>query len=507
MASIIGERVPIQQLGTPRPNLDLGDAFSALAKPFMDTLKPELTRQQIAKLAQGTGGRSTLSGLLRAGVTNPDELNGAAVLANVNPRDLAGYGQFRDATKYGPASAEALRATMAVPGANYGSTIQGVREHENTQREMQRMQERTKFALAGQTPTNVIDEASGAPVIVRRDQAYGRTPVVPLTDTQSVLLRNNFNKLGTGAINPAQERAMGAQPHEQPPLNWVERRADGTTAQGRSLDGGRTDASTGRPLSELAPNAQLVSAGNAGGTGVFAPAGATSNPVNDKLTLARDAHRQVVDLATRLKSMVQSDPSIVGPAGNVQRGVQYAFDTGSGVARLFGSQAEFEKQFNQARDDLAAKGVTNVPGIVFDPKASAVAKLNTILVYKAASALAGQSGRELSDKDVQHATSFVGDPTSWFEGPQRYLAGLDAAINESGRGLDAIGAQLKARNISPQNGMPGAASRANFQEGATATNPMTGEKIIFRGGAWVPQDGGAIEKWERGPDGVPRRVQ
>jgi hypothetical protein len=43
----------------------------------------------------------------------------------------------------------------------------------------------------------------------------------------------------------------------------------------------------------------------------------------------------------------------------------------------------------------------------------------------------------------------------------------------------------------PGDQTPGAPVGAGVQEGATATNPTTGEKVRFQGGQWVPIQGGA----------------
>lgn len=44
--------------------------------------------------------------------------------------------------------------------------------------------------------------------------------------------------------------------------------------------------------------------------------------------------------------------------------------------------------------------------------------------------------------------------------------------------------------ILPNDGSQPAYGASGVQEGATATNPQTGEKIMFRGGQWVPVGGG-----------------
>jgi hypothetical protein len=45
--------------------------------------------------------------------------------------------------------------------------------------------------------------------------------------------------------------------------------------------------------------------------------------------------------------------------------------------------------------------------------------MNGMLLYKAAAAL-GQSGRDASDKDILQVKRIVGEPDSWFTGPNTY---------------------------------------------------------------------------------------
>lgn len=50
----------------------------------------------------------------------------AGINAGIEPKVVGGYGQYYDVNTSGAGSKRALDATMAVPGANYGNTVQGV---------------------------------------------------------------------------------------------------------------------------------------------------------------------------------------------------------------------------------------------------------------------------------------------------------------------------------------------------------------------------------------------
>jgi hypothetical protein len=54
-----------------------------------------------------------------------------------------------------------------------------------------------------------------------------------------------------------------------------------------------------------------------------------------------------------------------------------------------------------------------------------VEKMATLAAYAAASALANQEGRGLSDKDFENFRRVLGNPTEWTSTQDKFLAGLD----------------------------------------------------------------------------------
>jgi hypothetical protein len=101
---------------------------NALAKRRENVAIPALAEA----LARGDYGEATRQG----------------VLGDKTPSFTAGYGQYYGVNRFGPGSEQGTRATMAVPGANYGNTVTGTREHEANQRTITGMQGETQRAVS-----------------------------------------------------------------------------------------------------------------------------------------------------------------------------------------------------------------------------------------------------------------------------------------------------------------------------------------------------------------------
>lgn len=424
----------------------LGNIFSLIAKQFLDpnaAYRAELTTAAQNKNRAALMAQDALSGGLDK--IDFDKLALPASIGAVDPRKgLGNLLAVRNANTYGYKDPRTTNALVGV-GEDYGTTYQGTSDKLQNARTIQAMQEATKRKVNDALPVNVLDPETGLPTIRRRADAIGMSPAIGKSEMEGALLRRDYDKLPS--LPPAQQKVLGAEPTADKILNWVDRDpVSGQVRSGRTLDGGKTDAGSGQPLP---PSAKVVSPLNAGGANsMIQPPGNLSASNSDKLVLAREANRKLVDVASRMHDMASKDPSIVGAAGNIQRGLQDAFDAGTGIATVFGSREAFQKEFANAREKLiGVPGIQNVPGLDLNPNASNIVKLNTLLRYYAASALAGQSGRELSDKDVKQAAELVGDPSSWLQGPTRYLTGLEAVIGEGKRNLSSLDAQLNSNNI------------------------------------------------------------
>jgi hypothetical protein len=165
---------------------------------------------------------------------------------------------------------------------------------------------------------------------------------------------------------------------------------------------------------------------------------------------------------------------------------------------LFGDPGKFTGAIVQTQSEALSRGIRpEILSGLFDPNASNIVKMNSLLLYKAAAALAGQSGREVSDKDIVHLKNIVGDPASWLEGSQQYLNGIQFVRDIAAQGMQSAEQSLSAGDVraggatAPAPAVPAATPQAApaatgaMTEGRTATGP-DGRKYIVRGGQLVP---------------------
>lgn len=147
--------------------------------------------------------------------------------------------------------------------------------------------------------------------------------------------------------------------------------------------------------------------------------------------------------------------------------------------------------------------------------ASDVQELNKIASQMMLATLKGMPGGRPLYSEGQSASKATVDPTLEFganrailssaiaEGSQRMglAAAAPAYARDNGgrmRGFEQVYAQRHPYSatyeqthnaimaMAPPGGKPAAPSQSGTREGATATNPNTGAKVIFRGGAWQP---------------------
>jgi len=397
----------------------------------------------------------------------------AAVMAGVTPAHLGGYDQYYTTHRFGPRSNEALTATMAVPGANYGNTVQGVEAAEANRRNTEIL--KTERVIAGENqraenaPINVLID--GKPVVVSKAEAIrrGLTPSQPLAEVKGNVASTvapNFTPQQTEAFVDAQPKGPSTV------YNYVA--PDGK----RGTTDGLIDLQTRQPL---LPGSQVfkVEGPDAQTAGNFTP---------DKMDLRKVRERvlqneEVVRLTDRILEIVEADPTTVGPVGNARRIGQNVIDTLDNVSLIFGDTQKFNVAISQAQADLVNRGINQalIPGL-FDPRASDLVKMNSLLVYKGAAALAGQSGRDLSDKDVREFLKITGDPSSWLEGPNAYKSGVNFMRNIARGNLDRDNRILKENSIQSAPQIPtNPAAPAPSTTSATkfVRDPATGQ--IVRG--------------------------
>lgn len=416
----------------------LTKAFTDIAQSVFggNVAQQELIRQKAAEAVRTNQNVPLLADSLLAG-DRAGALR-AAVLSGIKPENLGGYDQYYTTHRFGPRSNAALTATMAVPGANYRNTIQGVEAAEANQRATELL--KTERMIAGENqraenaPINVIID--GKPVVVSKAEAIrrGLTPSQPLAE-----VKGNVAQTLAPTLTPEQNLSfIDAQPKGPSTVyNYVG--PDGK----RGTTDGLIDLQTRQPLAAGTQVFKVIGP-DANTAGNFTPGDKEKAAVRQRVL----QNQGVVDLTSRLIGIVEQDPSSVGAVGNARRFGQTAVDALNNVGILFGDPQKFNAAITQAQADAAARGIDPklLPGL-YNPNVSNIVKLNNLLAYQAAAALAGQSGRDLSNQDVQRVFQTIGQPDSWLEGPQAYLNGLRLVQSLAKQNLDRDNAILNQNSI------------------------------------------------------------
>jgi hypothetical protein len=133
------------------------------------------------------------------------------------------------------------------------------------------------------------------------------------------------------------------------------------------------------------------------------------------------------------REVAQKDPNNFGFPGFVKGTMQDVTALANGVSQVFGDDG-FEQSVTDAQRHLfnsdvsADVGVELLPSF-YDPSLPQLQTLSDLLVFQAAAALAGQSGRSVSDKDVRMFKNIVGDPSSLFTSQAKFLSKLQMVEN------------------------------------------------------------------------------
>lgn len=319
-------------------------------------------------------------------------------------------------------------------------------------------------------------QADGSMGFGRQGELAGSTmsPIVSATEQVGTKLGQNWDNLP--ALNPQQQEVLGARvggDKAGTPKNYI---LNGKTFI--TYDG-TTDAQSGQPL----PPGGYVGTvqGDAAGTGV-------TNAVNTGIQQGILANNKLSNLLGAVRAVASKDPTNFGLPGFVKGVAQDARQIAQGLAQGLGYQAP-EQMLTEAMQSAAQSGIDmNMISGVFDPDLSSLYTLSDLLVYSAAEALAGQSGRSVSDRDVQFFKTIVGDPQEWMMSQDKYLAKLSQVERILKMGQKTLG-DAQQNGVTPAPGtLPGAAPPPAAQAAPAAAPPV-------------------VEKWGRGPDGRPVRVQ
>lgn len=454
----------------------LAPALSNLAKAFVSgpTEAEKIVQAENAlKLQRQRQGVTDLASAFQSFGQPAFDRNAAmssAILGGYKPEDLAVLERYGSANTFGVNDPRTSAAFVGAGGA-YGSSPQGFRENEANTTGRARMaldQQRYQF---DNTP-QVIGSDKG-PVIVPRSQSYGQPAVEDLGKVKGNAARVAINAPGgLAAADPATQRFIGVTSNGQStPRNYV--------ANGRNFItyDGTTDANTGQPL----PAGGFIANAQGAATDVgLRPA------TRGGLEEASIAQQKFKGLLDHTRMLAQKNAANFGVSGFVKGVAQDAAQIAGNLAQGLGYTGAQDAVANIQREAVA-NGVdpSMLPGLFnFDPDLPSLHTASDLLVYSAASALADQRGRGVSDRDVALFRNIVGDPRDWTGNQEKFLAKLDT--------LEQILSLNK--NVVDQNLRGGAATAAPAPAapGAGAPPPASGAPPI-------------VEEWIRGPDGTLQR--
>lgn len=177
------------------------------------------------------------------------------------------------------------------------------------------------------------------------------------------------------------------------------------------------------------------------------------------------------------RSLASEDQMNFGFPGFVKGSVQDVSTLLSGVTTALGYEQP-EQAVNEARQSIIASGVdpTLFSGL-FDPTLPALQTASDLLIYQAAAALAGQSGRDLSNQDVANMRRLVGSPTDLFTSQAKFLSKLNV-ISEILNMNDQVVDQTLGGNVT---GAPNRQQTPAAPTGDMEYDYIPGQGLVPRG--------------------------
>lgn len=300
--------------------------------------------------------------------------------------------------------------------------------------------------------------------------------------------RNNIGPLANG---PAPQLASLSPEHRTllglptTPHNYV------AGGQNSITYNGVTDARTNQPLP---PGGHMANT-----QGSTDQVGLRPNVTGD-LQKTDIAGQKLQSLIDHTRAIATTDPTNFGVTGYVKGAAQDITQMAGNVATGLGYSG-LADAVNNVRQRAAQNGINpSILSGIYDPRLNALHTSADLLVFSAAEALAGQSGRSVTDKDVALFKNIVGNPQEWMTSQEKYLSKLDT-IQQILNNNQAV----VARNLAPRPGTAPAAPPPTAMPPAAPAQPA----------APAPQQPAqaaqpaapVVEQWQRGPDGRLQRVQ
>lgn len=472
----------IQAYNRPNP---LADAITRAAEvKYGDTLTPALKREQLSGMQRENQGATDFAGTFVDPRLNALARSGATP-AQIADAMLLGTGEKITAGQLDPFS-QAVAGAQIGAGKAIGSTGVGVLQGQN-------------FTAGENVKDRSADYSRALAVQGLSNQgAMDRLRATPLTEAQikGGLLSGNFDnpdltldQRALLGLVPSETQAKGdAFTQTWPTLSPMEQKAavdallslDQTKALSVPSDlsrdeslafiGAEPKAAPGYKqfFNPATQQTQAVQDGvappegffPAGTVGVQADSAADIGLTNSNQTNLND---QALSLATFQNSLARARELAASPDAANAFGIVGALSrTAQGVGeQLRGIDQAFGTNFtNSVRSDVDRRighgdPVAEAIGAdVFNPALAAVPRMAKLLAYEAASAVAAQTGRGLSDKDYAAFLNIIGDPEGLLASPRSFMAALDQLET-------AVGDRVRVNTAARHGGIDAAVGAAS----------------------------------------------
>ena len=372
-------------------------------------------------------------------------------------------------------------------GGNAGNTFTGTREAQAGQTQRTGLEQAGQTQRVGMEQQGALERALVAPIPENAVQQIPPTAAARVNyDPQGQTVRGNISAGQGETVRPAPDVSgtqpapvQGREPMDTRPVRNFQvldaagqvvgvfpsrdgvTRTDGTPLAGQGQ-------SVGMAMDVLANNPRDAM-------------GATNTNITNANALAAELTAGA-ELIKQVEGLLQM-PGLFGIPGRVRGLAQDVQQTVLETLQAFGAQNPDVAAYGQR----AATELGQWTGGEYNSNIPKAQKLLYELAYLNArlNDPSGEVSRAEFERNVQ--TLGVG---GWFTNSARVQAMLDATKESMAARSAAVGALRNPRTVAPPAGGAGGAGGAGAptgpQEGATATNPSTGQRLRFQGGQWVP---------------------
>ncbi|MDB5612475.1 MAG: hypothetical protein JWQ22_128 [Devosia sp.] len=322
-------------------------------------------------------------------------------------------------------------------------------------------------------------DAAGKPAFATQSGVFdGFSPILSDTEAKGTLAQQNFGTMGD--LPTAEQNYIGADSStgsRSSPKNYV-----GPDGQRFITYDGVSNAQDGSQL----PIGGYIAGVQGGADEALGANGLTLAGTNvDQDTIrAADGY---FDMSSQLRGLANTAPESFGLLGSARGTLQELAQMVPAVGTMFVVQnidAFSQEIIADLGQNPEAQGMLSELLNTYDGNLPTVQTLGVLLQYQVASALLGQSARDLSDKDMVRVNQLFPDPQNWLTSAQAVTQRLDLLDSMMENKRNSARERLNSGSIAPQGGGAPAVVDDGPQEGDTATNPTTGAKVVWRNGSW-----------------------